>query len=1449
MKKLFIAFVSAVSFALLAKADPIDLASPTGTSFENAAAGAFSLEQQDEDGSSYWYSTGDEFGQITEGAPVYSGDRPAMFQNATQLKYFEIDSADRLYRSASALPDGGEAQPVNIGAGVYFDSLVRFAAAEAGRAPEAGDKIGLWFKAVAAEDDPNGVGVTNLMVKAAYLEEDNSVTVKDYAITTLDGNAITAADNLVPDSWHRVTIKALADASSVEGSVGFVVFIDDKVAASDEVKGDDDSFLASLNPTALAWADKDAFFPSMVAAGTEGGDTITSAAFLGVGAVDDVSFTPNAPTFAADSRFFTVKWDPKAFNSLTVNGQTNDVADGTCDIEGVGNEVAVVCELVDNYVVTGAVCDANSSFDLATMKFTLTGTSVATLLTQKRMFKVGDNYYETFEKALEAAEDGGTVQLAADIELEEPLSIEDMDITIDLAGHDITICAANDPAIGGSGEANITIIDSIGGGEVSNTDESDPVAVYTEGSLTIGAYEGDMGASFNAPVDADGDLLIISGKFLADGPFAYEDSVDENSTVSDEAIDGYWVVTAGEPPVVDSYKVSWEPAANATTDATVDEVGIDNPSYVEIGKTVVFTVEPDDDYEFADEEYEGWEITEAGNLTRSVTIVDHDVEITIPEPTEVEPEPETVQIQLPIGTAGVAGYIVSNLTEGVAIAADDVVVVGGATYTLPLGKKVEIWVVPADGYRVTGNPYTIDEVTTETTVEVTDLPSVAAIPYVAQIGDARFETLQEAFASEAEGDIVLLDNVTLTETLSVNKDFVLNLGGKTLTSTLPSVAWAIRLGDSAAITAVISNGTIVANQYGVRANQTDLTLDTVTIDSTLRALQSTTASDIDLVGCTISAAPNAEDEIAILTKGGMLDLVDTTVNSGAKGLDLSGTVATIDADSVISVDGVNCAVFVGSEAGVKTQLTVAGKIEATASHTSDNDSIYAISGNGTDADGADVTIAEGADISVTADETAIYWPNAGTLTVNGGSITGGTAIWAKSGNVVVNGGEISANGAAAPYAEDNDGVTPTGDAIVFEKLSGDATGYPNNLTASITGGTITSENGKAVVSVAREGETALAGFVSGGTFSSPIPEEFCASGFIPMANDDGTYGVKEGAYVAQVGAVKYETVEAALAAVQALETAGTFPIVITALADDGLTITDTDRTASIEKDVTITIPSVGSWVVSGVLTYSGVIEGTVAAADIVILDGGSITLGVNALVTVGLASELKEDSFIAPDGYEVEVMATMDAKSFKVVEIPTYAITWTAPENATVVAIDEEGDEVESGDEYSKGCEIVFTVTPKENYTYTGVELGTAWTLLESGAISNLVTMGAEPVAVTIPEAVAAAPAWDIPGAEGGINALVKEDGTKYVEFTSVTFTATGATVGLHAKEINANGQDFGLVCKTDITKGDTFVINATLNYEQGELGTPTEGLFTITADLSGYDQLFVVGVGPADDE
>lgn len=80
--------------------------------------------------------------------------------------------------------------------------------------------------------------------------------------------------------------------------------------------------------------------------------------------------------------------------------------------------------------------------------------------------------------------------------------------------------------------------------------------------------------------------------------------------------------------------------------------------------------------------------------------------------------------------------------------------------------------------------------------------------------------------------------------------------------------------------------------------------------------------------------------------------------------------------------------------------------------------------------------------------------------------------------------------------------------------------------------------------------------IAGGTFSTAVDEAYCASGYIPTANDDGTYGVKAGAYVAQVGTTKYETLAEAIAAAKSGDT-------ITLLAD----VVNTDYTVANAVDI------------------------------------------------------------------------------------------------------------------------------------------------------------------------------------------------------------------------------------------------------------------------------------------
>ncbi len=110
--------------------------------------------------------------------------------------------------------------------------------------------------------------------------------------------------------------------------------------------------------------------------------------------------------------------------------------------------------------------------------------------------------------------------------------------------------------------------------------------------------------------------------------------------------------------------------------------------------------------------------------------------------------------------------------------------------------------------------------------------------------------------------------------------------------------------------------------------------------------------------------------------------------------------------------------------------------------------------------------------------------------------------------------------------------------------------------------------------------------IYGGTFSNPVPADFCADGYIPKDNSDGTYGVKTGAYVAQVGNDKYETLAEAVTAANGTE-------VITLLADAPAYVMTGGETLKVNKNgFKFSTPKVeGAYVVNsatadGVTTYT-----------------------------------------------------------------------------------------------------------------------------------------------------------------------------------------------------------------------------------------------------------------------
>ena len=135
------------------------------------------------------------------------------------------------------------------------------------------------------------------------------------------------------------------------------------------------------------------------------------------------------------------------------------------------------------------------------------------------------------------------------------------------------------------------------------------------------------------------------------------------------------------------------------------------------------------------------------------------------------------------------------------------------------------------------------------------------------------------------------------------------------------------------------------------------------------------------------------------------------------------------------------------------------------------------------------------------------------LTLKDLAITGNS----KTSYVVsINSGTVALTG--------NTSITAAGDNVAFDVYDYSSAGY---AVPAVTVDTIGTIIGRIEVSEA----ASLA--ISNGTYTVAIAPEWCAEGFIPLVNGDGTYGVKQGQYLAQIGDKQYESVAAALAAARA----------------------------------------------------------------------------------------------------------------------------------------------------------------------------------------------------------------------------------------------------------------------------------------------------------------------------
>lgn len=143
------------------------------------------------------------------------------------------------------------------------------------------------------------------------------------------------------------------------------------------------------------------------------------------------------------------------------------------------------------------------------------------------------------------------------------------------------------------------------------------------------------------------------------------------------------------------------------------------------------------------------------------------------------------------------------------------------------------------------------------------------------------------------------------------------------------------------------------------------------------------------------------------------------------------------------------------------------------------------------------------------------------LTINGGTFTGTYAKgWSYNG-VILSAGTTKITG-----GEFIQNATTPAKSYPSVVLAMKVDGYPS--TIEITGGKFINNKSDGKIFYGYGKATSDNFEVSGGTFNKSISDGFCAEGFIPTKNADGTYGVKAGKYVAKVGSKNYETLADAI---------------------------------------------------------------------------------------------------------------------------------------------------------------------------------------------------------------------------------------------------------------------------------------------------------------------------------
>ncbi len=460
---------------------------------------------------------------------------------------------------------------------------------------------------------------------------------------------------------------------------------------------------------------------------------------------------------------------------------------------------------------------------------------------------------------------------------------------------------------------------------------------------------------------------------------------------------------------------------------------------------------------------------------------------------------------------------------------------------------------------------------------------------VAEANGVKYETLEAAVA--ADGDTVtLLADVELTESLDVAEDLTINLNGNTISGEFDNTFGMIYVKKGATLT-VEGEGTITSSATYAIGNYGTVVVNGGTIESTAEdtaalynfyyqadwyGVSTINGGSVGTVwNCGELTVTNGtvdylDNSGALVVEGGTITELYAQDGSDAAGVEGAGTIAIEDTSAISVPDGyelvkVSEGVYKVSEKDTEPEKTYVAEADgvkyetlAEAYEAAVDGSTVTLLGN---ASGAGVVI----DKDVTIDLggfTYTFTEGVGSTGTesNGFQILKGNTVVLKNGTlnvatesadkfytIIQNYANLTVENMTLDGTNLDKWSTTDGDSYVLSVNSGNVSVTGNtNIIANDDGDlafafdSCEKANYEApVVTVATTGtitgkieSTGGDIAVSSGTFTVALDPDWCAEGFIPNDNGDGTYGVKvedeEENYVATVDGKSFNSLDAAL---------------------------------------------------------------------------------------------------------------------------------------------------------------------------------------------------------------------------------------------------------------------------------------------------------------------------------